>query len=93
VVLALSILSSMSVNTVEMLLLDRHTDTILILAKASDLSWETARLLLTMPSGGSERSHLDLEAAFENFKRLQVVTAQRILRFYRVRRSATVPSN
>jgi uncharacterized protein (DUF2336 family) len=93
VVLALSILSSMSVNTVEMLVVDRHTDTILILAKASDLSWDTAKLLLTMPSPGYERSHVDLEAAFENFKRLQVVTAQRILRFYRVRRGTAAPSS
>jgi uncharacterized protein (DUF2336 family) len=93
VVAALSIVSSMSENTIEMLLLDRHTDTILILAKAADLSWDTAKFLLTMPSPGYESSHIDLGAAFENFKRLQVVTAQRILRFYRVRRSTSGQSN
>jgi uncharacterized protein (DUF2336 family) len=93
VVAALSILSSMSENTVEMLLLDRHIDTVLILAKASDLSWDTAKTLLSMPSSGREKSHVDLGAAFENFKRLQVVTAQRILRFYRVRRSTTAQTN
>jgi uncharacterized protein (DUF2336 family) len=93
VVAALAMLSSMSVNTVEMLLLDRHTDTILILAKASDLSWETARSLLTMQIGGEGASYVDLTAAFENFNRLQVVTAQRILRFYRARRSAIAQPN
>ncbi len=93
VVAALSVLSSMSENTIEMLLLDRHTDTILILAKSADLSWDTARLLLTMPSPGYESPHVDLGAAFENFKRLQIVTAQRILRFYRVRRSTSAQSN
>jgi uncharacterized protein (DUF2336 family) len=86
VVTALSILSSMSVSTVEMLLMDRQVDTILILAKASDLSWETTRVLLTMQPSAFGPSHVDLEVAFENFKRLQVITAQRILRFYRVRR-------
>lgn len=93
VVAAIAMLNSMSANTVEMLLLDRHTDTILILAKASDLSWETARSLLTMQLGGQGASYLDLTAAFENFNRLQVVTAQRILRFYRARRSTIAQSN
>jgi uncharacterized protein (DUF2336 family) len=93
VVTALSMLSSMSANTVEALLLDRHTDTILILAKAADLSWETARALLTMQIAGQGASYLDLTAAFENFNRLQVVTAQRILRFYRARRSTISQSN
>jgi uncharacterized protein (DUF2336 family) len=93
VVAALSMLSSMSANTVETLLLDRHTDTILILAKASDLSWDTARSVLTMQLGGQGASYLDLTAAFENFNRLQVVTAQRILRFYRARRSTIAQSN
>jgi uncharacterized protein (DUF2336 family) len=93
VVAALATLSSMSASTVEMLLLDRHTDTILILAKASDLSWETAKSLLTMQVGGQGACYVDLTAAFENFKRLQVVTAQRILRFYRARRSTIAQSH
>jgi uncharacterized protein (DUF2336 family) len=88
VVAALAMLSSMSANTVEMLLLDRHSDTILILAKAADLSWDTAKALLTMQIGGQGASYLDLTVAFDNFNRLQVATAQRILRFYRARRSA-----
>jgi uncharacterized protein (DUF2336 family) len=93
VVAALSTLSSMAAGTVETLLLDRHTDTILILAKASELSWDSAKSLLTMELGGQGPSYVDLTAAFENYKRLQVVTAQRILRFYRARRSTMTQTN
>jgi hypothetical protein len=46
-----------------------------------------------MQLGGQGTSYLDLTAAFENFNRLQVVTAQRILRFYRARRSTIAQSN
>jgi uncharacterized protein (DUF2336 family) len=90
-VVALSMLSSMSANTIEALLADHHTDIILVLAKASELSWESAKSLLTMHpacgGGGGEISHLHLNEAFENYKTLQVATAQRILRFYRARRA------
>ena len=90
-VVALSILSSMSVSTIEALLADHHTDIILVLAKASELSWESAKSLLTMRpargGGGGEISHLNLNDAFKNYQTLQVATAQRILRFYRARRA------
>lgn len=90
VVYALSILSSMSVNAIEALLADRQTDIILVLAKASELSWESAKSLLVMKKNGAsagEASHLNLDDAFKNYKSLQVGTAQRILRFYRARRA------
>jgi hypothetical protein len=90
VVYALSILSSMSVNAIEALLADRQTDIILVLAKASELSWESAKSLLMMKPRGTtagEISHLNLEDAFKSYNSLQVGTAQRILRFYRARRA------
>ena len=91
VVCALSILSSMSVNAIEALLADRQTDIILVLAKASELSWESAKSLLVMKhwAGGSEVSHLNLDDAFKSYRSLQVGTAQRILRFYRARRAVS----
>ena len=91
VVYALSILSSMSVNAIEALLADRQTDIILVLAKASELSWESAKSLLVMKhgAGGSEVSHLNLDDAFKSYRSLQVGTAQRILRFYRARRAVS----
>jgi hypothetical protein len=46
-----------------------------------------------MQIGGQDASYVDLSAAYDNFNRLQVVTAQRILRFYRARRSTIAQTN
>jgi uncharacterized protein (DUF2336 family) len=89
-VVALAGLCQIPVETVEQILTDKRADTdiVLLLAKASHLSWSTTRLILQMHKSEGGLSAQDIETANLHFDRLQSSTAQRVVRFYHVRRAA-----
>ena len=64
------------------------SDMCLVLARAAGLSWLTTKLLLILQSGGTVGSDQDMAIAKDNFDKLQPATAQRVVRFYQVRKAA-----
>ena len=65
-----------------------ESDFVLILAKAAGLSWSTAKQICILRRKAFAVSPLIVEAAQRNFERLQLETAQRLVRFYNERHSA-----
>ena len=88
-VVALSVLSGLPIEGIERAMLDDQTDMVLIAAKAASLSWATTKSFVMMQASGRGLSQADLDRIRQSFERLQVPTAQRVVRFYQVRQGAT----
>ena len=87
---ALAALCRLPIEVVERIVVDKRAerDLILILAKAASLSWPTAKLILLMCRGEGGIAAQDIDMAGRHFDRLQLATAQRVVRFYQVRHAA-----
>jgi uncharacterized protein (DUF2336 family) len=85
---ALSVLSALPIEGIERAMLDDQTDMVLIAAKAASLSWATTKSFVLMQASGRGLSQADLDRVRQSFERLQVNTAQRVVRFYQVRQGA-----
>jgi len=85
---AVATLCDVPLEAVEQAFLGKGWEPILILAKAAGFSWETAKYILRLCAGGMPMSPEDRDSAQAHFGKLQVATAQRILRFYKVRQIA-----
>jgi hypothetical protein len=90
-VVALSVMCRLPPKEIEQAVIGNQSETelVLIVARAAGLSWATTKTILVLPDSGHGSSPQDLEAAQKNFERLQVATAQRVVRFYQIRKSAT----
>ncbi len=85
-VVGLSLLCGVPIDVVETAMLSEQPDLALILAKASGLSWTTAKfVLLLRPSGHGVSAH-ELEQALVGFERLTTDTAHQAVRAYQRRR-------
>jgi hypothetical protein len=60
----------------------------LILCKAAGVSWPTVKSVIGARPDGKATSSQGLEFAFDNYERLSASTAQRVVRFWQVRRNA-----
>jgi uncharacterized protein (DUF2336 family) len=84
-VFALSVLCRLPIDSIERAIIEDRLDVVVIIAKAAGFGWTTTKLIIELrPAGVSE---LDLDHARRNFERLQLVTAQRALRFFSVRQN------
>jgi uncharacterized protein (DUF2336 family) len=87
-VVAIAAICDVPIDAVERAFLNKGSEPVLILAKAAGFSWDTAKLVLRLWSDGIPMAAADRDSARAHFNRLQVGTAQRVLRFYKVRKSA-----
>ncbi len=89
-VVALSILCRAPIELVENAMDEQRggNDLALLLAKASGLSWGSAKQVCILRAGAAGLSPTALEEARESFDRLQATTAQAVVRFYNERRVA-----
>ncbi|MGQ0686754.1 DUF2336 domain-containing protein [Bradyrhizobium sp.] len=85
-VAALSVLASCPIEMVERAVLNENPGAVQIVAKAASCSWATAKALLLMKAADRNLSRMDLDRARENFERLEIRTARRVLEFYEARR-------
>jgi uncharacterized protein (DUF2336 family) len=92
VVLALSILAHCPVEVVERAVLNESPGAVQIVAKAAGCSWPTVKALLLMRTAERRMSTKDLDRACENYERLELRTAQRVLQLYEMRRSMPIHS-
>jgi len=81
---ALATLCAVPVEVVDRLMNGERADPVLILARAVGFSWPTVRTILNARPAGRPAPQT-LDAARENFERLTVTTAQRVVRFWQVR--------
>jgi uncharacterized protein (DUF2336 family) len=87
-VMALSALAGCAIEIVERAVLNENPGAVQIVAKAADCSWATTKALLLMTAAERKMSRMDLDRARENFERLEIATAKRVLEFYEMRRNA-----
>jgi uncharacterized protein (DUF2336 family) len=83
IVAALSVMAGAAAELVERMVKDGNAETILVLAKAVDLPWETTKTIIALAAKRYRRSAGDLEKAMAAFQRLRPSTAQQILDFHR----------
>jgi hypothetical protein len=77
--------SAVPVEVVDGLMNGERADPVLILARAAGFGWLTAREIMNSRPGPKPSSQT-IDAAREKFERLTAATAQRVVRFWQVRR-------
>ena len=87
-VVSLAALSKVPIAVADRLMAGERPDPVLILCKAAGMSWPTVKSVITAHPDGRPSSTLALDAAFANYERLSPSTAQRVVRFWQVQRSA-----
>ncbi len=87
---AIAALCSVPTEMVERTLCDRNADidALLLLLKAADIEWPTAKLILGMRRGSVGVPTQSAADAGRNYARLQASTAKRVIRFYQVRQAS-----
>jgi len=81
---ALAILCAVPVEVVDRLMNGERADPVLILARATGFGWSTVKAILNARPGAKPSPHA-FDVARDNFERLTVATAQRVVRFWQVR--------
>ncbi|NWG26516.1 MAG: DUF2336 domain-containing protein [Pseudorhodoplanes sp.] len=84
-VVALAKLGRFPVDLVERALLDEGQDMVLILAKAANCSWTTAKELLQMYAARRCMTPDETSLAFERYRKLSHDTARKVVKFHELR--------
>ena len=83
-VATVSLLCGVPVETADRLMAGDRPDPILILCKAANFGWPTAKaIIMSRPSAKGTSNH-SIDSAFANFEKLSASTAQRVVRFWQV---------
>jgi uncharacterized protein (DUF2336 family) len=83
-VAALSVMSGVPTAIIERNMRDTNTQSLLVLAKAIGLSWDTTRGIMTLAAKRYRRSMAGVDQLMPSFNRLRQSTAQQILDFHRM---------
>jgi uncharacterized protein (DUF2336 family) len=84
-VLALSLLTGVSIEVIDRFIDDPSDDPILLLCKAIDLDWNTALAVLAAKLGPAPIRESRSEEANKKYRKLSTYSAQRVLRFWQAR--------
>lgn len=87
-IVAISRLSSFPIDTVASLLTGHRNDAVLIPCKAANLQWSTVEAILQNRVPNQKVSEATISCARDDYSKLTTATAQRALRFMRVRETA-----
>lgn len=82
---ALSILCKLSIEAADKLFFGDQLDPLIIIGRATDFSWLTVRSVILLRQNQLKLISEDLEPVEQTYKKLNLSTAQRIMRFYKVR--------
>jgi uncharacterized protein (DUF2336 family) len=91
--IALSLLCSLPVDVVERALFDKNREMILVLARASNFSWNTTMSLLRLGAPDLRISAQDLDVLSNQFSRLDTAASRCVLNFYRSRKYAAAANS
>jgi len=83
---ALARLSDLPIEVIERAMIHDRPETILIIAKAAEISWLGAKSILCLRATKCGISISEMEQCLASFERLKPSTAKQIVRFYRKRR-------
>ena len=86
---ALEMLCGFPIDTIERVFFGEKPELILILAKSIGFSWETTKYIVRLCPDSGYWSELKSETYQSHFDKLQAATAKRVIRFYKVRRTAS----
>jgi uncharacterized protein (DUF2336 family) len=89
---ALALLCGLTIETVEHMIMDERPESVLILARAAGLSWNTTKYILWFRAGTSGLEAREMEMCLVGFERLKAETAQRIIQFYRLKEQTNAHS-
>jgi uncharacterized protein (DUF2336 family) len=90
---SLALMCRLPVHFVERVMAHERSETILVLARASGLSWSTVRAILKMRVGEGSITSADIAQCLARFERLNGATAQRIVGFYRAQEQGEKPQS
>jgi uncharacterized protein (DUF2336 family) len=90
--LALSVLAKCPIGVAERAILNENPGVVQIVGKAAGCTWPTVKALLLMRAADRKMSKKDLDRAQENYERLEVRTAKRVLEFYESRNKRDEPT-
>jgi hypothetical protein len=90
--LALSVLARCPIGVAERAILNENPGVVQIVGKAAGCTWPTIKALLLMGAADRRMSKKDIDRAQENYERLEVRTAKRVLEFYESRSSRHEPA-
>ena len=88
---ALAYMCNVPVDVIERAMMHDKPETILVLAKAAKLSWITTKALLMLCVRQRRISSIEIEQCLPSFERLYFATAQKIVDFYKIRRTTGSP--
>lgn len=86
-VVSLGVVTGLPLEVVERVMLGSRPDPVLILGKAAGFAWPTVRAMVLARPSGSNLAPVALEKALAHFECLSFQTAQRVVRFWQVRRN------
>lgn len=86
---ALSLLCAAEIDLVVRLLQHRHRDGVLVLCKGADLGWPTVQAVLALREANFGTALDDMEQVRQEYFRLSQGSAQRVLRFWQIRQTAS----
>lgn len=89
--ISLSFLCELPIALVERAFIDERSEQVIVIAKAFCLAWETVKVVLLLQDRIKNDAKRKLDQHFETFTRLQMETAKKAIRFYRLRERAMAP--
>jgi len=89
--IALSFLCELPIALVERAFIDERSEQLIVIAKAFGFTWDTVKAILLLQDRVKNGSKHKLDQHFETFARLQMQTAKKAIRFYRLREQAMAP--
>lgn len=87
--IALSLMCGLPIGLIERALAQDDPEQLIVFAKASDLTWESAKAMITVQAGRGGVTQERLNQCFASFFRLRPKTARTALQFYRLREKAS----
>jgi uncharacterized protein (DUF2336 family) len=91
VTIGMSLMCSLPGDVVERALHDRNRETLLILSRALDFSWDTTMALLFLGARDHRITANDLRTLESDYGRLNIETSRSVLEFYQSRKTGMVP--
>jgi uncharacterized protein (DUF2336 family) len=85
---AIAMLANIPLATVENMMIEQRSDGLVVLAKVTGLSWPTLNKILQMRDELAGTASTDLSEYKHSYEMLRTSTAQQVLRFYRMEKSA-----
>jgi len=78
---ALAVLCDLPVETIDQAMVQDRPETVLVMAKASGMSWPTVKAILRMRAGARGISPGEIDQCCETFSRLKSATARQVIEF------------